>query len=93
MQRAEVSRAARALLGLRQELCLERKVGLTSLYNEVEEGMHRALEAAHLELDRAVVAAYGWDRSLVEDPEESNRRLHELNQKISRGEVLYSGPG
>jgi hypothetical protein len=81
------------LFALRGSLCAERKVGLTSLYNEVDEGMHAELKDLHRELDRAVVAAYGWPAAVAEDPAESNRRLLELNEAIAAGEIEYAGPG
>lgn len=55
--------------------------------------MHRELKELHHELDRAVVAAYGWPASVADDPDESNRRLLELNRAIASGEVEYAGPG
>lgn len=55
--------------------------------------MHRELKDLHRELDRAVVAAYGWPASVADDPTESNRRLLELNQAIVSGEMEYAGPG
>ena len=33
--------------------------------------------------------AYGWPKSVAHDPEESNRRLLELNRAIAAGEVEY----
>lgn len=93
--------AARAVIGatcvrifdLRRGLCSSRDVGLTTLYNEVDEGMHEDLKNLHHELDRAVVAAYGWPSSAVDDPRESNQRLLELNEAIAAGEIEYAGPG
>lgn len=74
-------------------LCDIRGVGLTALYNEVEEGMHEELKGLHRELDRVVVAAYGWPVAVADDPAESNRRLLELNKAIVAGEIDYAGPG
>ena len=39
-QRDAISAACHELLNLRGELCVERNIGLTALYNEVDEGMH-----------------------------------------------------
>lgn len=92
-QRDGIAEACRDLFACRGQLCQERDIGLTALYNEVDEGMHRELRDLHHELDRAVVAAYGWPASAADDPVESNRRLLELNQAIANDEVEYAGPG
>ncbi|HET7485014.1 MAG TPA: hypothetical protein VFJ64_06500 [Solirubrobacterales bacterium] len=55
--------------------------------------MHKELKDLHRQLDRAVVAAYGWPDSVADDPVESNRRLLELNKAIAAGEIEYAGPG
>jgi hypothetical protein len=91
--RTVIGEACTCIFGLRRSLCDSRGIGLTALYNEVDEGMHEKLEASHRELDRAVVTAYGWPRSVASDPTESNRRLLELNEAIAAGKVEYAGPG
>lgn len=50
----------------RQSVMLERSLGLTSLYNRVHDHTDRdpdieRLREIHVEVDRAVAAAYGWD--------------------------------
>jgi hypothetical protein len=74
----------------RQEICLERQIGLTRLYNEIEEGAYRDLRELHVALDEAVVEAYGWPRRVAHDAIESNRLLLELNRAIAAGEVGYN---
>ena len=64
-------------------------VGLTKLYNQVDEGAWKDLRDLHVELDEAVAEAYGWPKSVAQDPEESNRRLLELNRAIAAGEIDY----
>lgn len=91
--REAIASACRALFACRERLCKQRRIGLTALYNEVDEGMHQELKGLHRELDHAVVTAYGWPASVAEDAIESNRRLLELNQAIAAGEVDYAGPG
>lgn len=91
-QHGQVAAAAEALITCRNELCVNRGIGLTKLYNELEEGMHDDLKRLHLDLDRAVIGAYGWSESLVRDPDEANRRLLELNAAIAAGEIEYAGP-
>jgi hypothetical protein len=68
---------------------LERQIGLTRLYNEVDDGAYRDLRDLHVVLDEAVAAAYGWPASATHDPHESNRLLLELNRAIAAGEVPY----
>ena len=92
-QRDLIADACGRVFSLREELCVEREIGLTTLYNEVDEGMHRGLKDRHGDLDRAVVAAYNWPASAAEDPDDSNRRLLELNKAIAAGDVAYAGPG
>jgi hypothetical protein len=46
----------------RQEICAENSIGLTALYNLVDDGAYTGLKALHAELDEAVVAVYGWHR-------------------------------
>ena len=90
--REAVEAACRRVFELRAELCGRRDIGLTTLYNEAEEGMHRGLEELQAALDEAVVAAYGWPAAISDDPAEMNRRLLTLNQAIAAGEIEYVGP-
>jgi hypothetical protein len=85
-----VSEASAALIGHRDQLCLDRDVGLTTLYNEMDEGAHRELKNLHRDLDRAVAEAYGWPRRAAEDEDEIVRLLLERNLAISKGEVPYA---
>lgn len=88
-QRQEIGELAAAIIERRQAICAEREIGLTRLYNEVEEGAYADLRELHEQLDRAVAAAYGWPASVATDADESNRRLLELNLAIAAGEVEY----
>jgi len=87
--RAAVGSAAAAMVERRQAICAEREIGLTTLYNELDDGAYADLRARHERLDRAVAAAYGWPASAASGADESNRRLLELNGQIVRGEVEY----
>jgi hypothetical protein len=73
----------------RAALCLEHDIGLTELYNRVDDGAFDALRRAHAALDIAVAAAYGWHASLVENVAERNRRLFDLNAAINAREAAY----
>lgn len=84
-----VAEAARRVLARRSEICFERQIGLTQLYNEVDDGAYRDLRELHGALDEAVATAYGWPASAAHDLEESNRLLLELNREIGAGRVPY----
>jgi hypothetical protein len=88
-RREEISELARRIVARRQEICLERQIGLTRLYNEVDDGAYADLAALHRELDEAVCAAYGWPRSIAGDPHETNARLLALNLEIAAGRRPY----
>ncbi len=87
--RAEVADVSRRLYARRSAICLEREMGLTSLYNHVDEGAWADLKALHAELDEAVASAFGWPRSVAQDVNETNRRLLDLNRAISAGQIDY----
>lgn len=89
-QREHVAEIARRLDARRREICNEREIGLTTLYNQVDEGAWADLKKLHAELDEAVAAAYGWPKSAAHDVDESNRLLLELNQAIASGAVAYA---
>jgi hypothetical protein len=87
--REPIAAAARAVIARRSEICVERQIGLTQLYNEVDDGAYRDLRDLHVALDEAVAAAYGWPASAAHDSAESNRLLLELNREIAAGRVPY----
>lgn len=86
---SRVAAAAVALIERRRAICSERDIGLTALYNQVDDGAWTDLRGLHAVLDEAVAEAYGWPKSVAHDPHESNRRLLELNRAIAAGEVDY----
>ena len=88
--RARVATASSALYAQRSELCAEHQIGLTKLYNLMDEGAFTDLKALHLALDRAVVAAYGWPESIAQDGAELVRLLTERNQEITEGRRPYA---
>lgn len=89
-QREEVGALARRVVACRQEICADREMGLTRLYNEVGDGAYADLKKLHHQLDVAVAKAYGWPAKVAGDTDESNRRLLELNGQILRGEIAYA---
>jgi hypothetical protein len=89
-QRERVAEASRRLLARRSEICLAENIGLTKLYNAVDEGAWADLKALHRELDVAVADCYGWPASVAQDDREIVRRLTELNREISEGRRAYA---
>jgi len=88
--RARVAAASSALYARRTELCADHQIGLTKLHNLMDEGAFTDLKSLHLELDRAVVAAYGWPESIAQDGTELVRLLTERNQEITEGRWPYA---
>ncbi len=88
-QRERVAEASRRLLARRTEICTTENIGLTKLYNAVDEGAWTDLTALHRELDVAVAACYGWPASVAQDDREIVRRLTELNREITEGRRPY----
>lgn len=89
--RAAVAQAGAAIEQMRRALCREHAIGLTSLYNAVDDGAHASLRHLHAELERAVVHAYGWPSEVADDAAEQERRLLELNAELAAG-VSDRGP-
>jgi len=88
--RARVAAASSALYARRTELCAEHQIGLTKLYNLIDDGAFTDLKALHLALDRSVAAAYGWPESVAQDGPELVRLLTERNREITEGVRPYA---
>lgn len=89
-QYERIAEASRAVIGRRQGICLAEGIGLTELYNQVDEGAYADLRKLHLELDRAVAVAYGWPVSIAQDHAELAARLLRLNEEIATGKRPYA---
>ena len=89
-QRDRVADAIRKLLARRTEICVSEGIGLTKLYNAVEDGAWAEVRALHRELDRAVVDCYGWPGSVAQDDAELVRRLVVLNGEIAKEMRSYA---
>jgi len=85
--RAEIGDLARRLIERRQSICVESGIGLTVLYNRVEEGAWTDLAELHKKLDEAVARAYGWPAGVAHDPVEAKARLADLYRQIQEGSV------
>ena len=90
-QRDAIAAASRDVVAVRATLCQEHRVGLTTLYNHLDEGAFAGLGERHRALDRAVASAYGWPlAATTEDPNATNERLLALNFDIAAGEIAYA---
>jgi hypothetical protein len=87
--REGVAQAARLLLARRSEICDQEQIGLTQLYNRVDEGAWTELADLHRDLDQAVAACYGWPSSIAQNDTEIVRRLKVLNAAIAAGTRPY----
>jgi len=88
-QRERIAAASRLVISRRQKICAEEQIGLTTLYNRVDDGAHTGVRDAHWELDEAVAAAYGWPRQVAQDADALVRRLLTLNREIAAGHRPY----
>lgn len=89
VQRDVVGRACVALLERRDEICRADAIGLTLLYNAMDDGAYTDVRALHRELDEAVAACYGWPKSVAQGEAEIVSRLTDLNRQITTGERAY----
>lgn len=83
--REAIGSISAALIEARQSICAERGIGLTTLYNEIDEGAYKDIAKLHSELDVSVADAYGWGRAVVDEPLEVRRLLAERHAEIARG--------
>ncbi|GAA2119650.1 DNA methyltransferase [Actinomadura napierensis] len=81
-KREEVARTARALIALRQDLSRRDQVGLTELYNRLDDGAYSDLQIAHEQLNSAVAACYGWPSREAQDRLALLQRLGDLNREL-----------
>lgn len=86
--RERVGTCAQMLLRQRSEICRTEQIGLTDLYNLVDEGAYAHIKELHAQLDDAVAKAYGW-ANLPAHRDEVVQRLLDLNMAISSGRQPY----
>jgi len=89
-QHSTIAAASAALYERRSALCIEHNMGLTKLYNLMDEGGFQDLKKLHKGLDEAVAEAYGWPKSVAQDNAELVRRLRALNHDIVEGKRPYA---
>ncbi|HZK16278.1 MAG TPA: DNA methyltransferase [Solirubrobacterales bacterium] len=80
--RGEIGEIAKELIHRRQAICVENEIGLTDLYNQVDEGAWAEMADLHRHLDEAVARAYDWERAVAHDPLEIKARLAALHASI-----------
>lgn len=83
--RNEIGDLVRRLIERRQAVCVENGIGLTDLYNQVDEGAWTEIADLHEQLDKAVAGAYGWEASVARDPLEIKARLAARHAEILAG--------
>lgn len=83
-QRNRIAAAARTMVERRAEACASTGHGLTRVYNTMDEGGHRDLNAAHRELDTAVLEAYGLTLKHLDEPRELLATLYDLNLSAAK---------
>ena len=81
---------SRALINRRREISISEEIGLTELYNRMDDGAYTDLAKLHRSLDEAVVASYGWPTDLAQNGEELKSRIWDLNQQIGQGTRPYT---
>jgi hypothetical protein len=88
-QRGRVGATAAELVTQRQAITQPEQIGLTTLYNRVDEGAYAHIARLHRALDHAVLDAYGWPHALHDQPLELKVRLAERHAAILAGEITY----
>lgn len=89
VQREHIAAASRSIIKRRRQICADNKIGLTALYNLVDDGAYTDLKTMHKTLDEAVAAAYGWSKATSHDNDEMVRRLFSLYGEISSKKRPY----
>jgi hypothetical protein len=87
-ERETVAVLGKELFDLRRSLCKEHGIGLTKLYNTMDDGGYSGLADLHRRLDVAVARCYGWADAQAQDPQELVRLLSRRNEAIASG-VAY----
>ena len=88
-QREEIGTISASMIKRRQEICAASAIGLTTLYNQVEDGAYVDLKALHRKLDEAVAEAYGWPKVAAHDGDSIVQRLVDLNRAVAAGTRAY----
>ena len=87
--REEIGDVAKRLIESRQTICVANEIGLTDLYNQVDDGAWGEIAARHRELDHLVARAYGWPPTVADDPLEAKTQLAAIHAEITAGGFTY----
>ena len=82
-RRDAVEDAARRIVTERRVACDASGLGLTRVYNAMDDGAYTGLRKAHDDLDRAVLACYGLPTSLFADRPALLSALFDLNERAA----------
>lgn len=88
--REHIGKLAADLIETRQAVTMRENIGLTTLYNAVDEGAWQDIARLHHDLDIEVLKAYGFPLSLRGDPLELKARLAALYAEIQAGQRPYA---
>ena len=88
--RTRIGVLAADLTDLRREITTRERIGLTTLYNGVDEGAWQDVARLHRELDHAVLATYGLPVSLRNEPLELKAQLASLHADIVSRRRAYA---
>ncbi|MGH3958525.1 DNA methyltransferase [Mycobacterium sp.] len=87
-----VAVASRKLLSLRTSYCEAESMGLTEIYNIMDDGGFVDLAKAHRQLDVAAADCYGWSAEVAQDIDALRGFLLDLNRTISENPSQYKPP-
>jgi hypothetical protein len=74
----------------REAISRDNQIGLTELYNRVDDGAYTDLAKLHRTLDEAVTACYGWPKKIAQDDAQLVLKLGTLNAAITTDSTGYS---
>ena len=89
-KREVAAEACRQMLDRRSAICMEHNIGLTKLYNAMDDGAYTDLKQLHRALDEVIADCYGWPRSVAQDDKSLVANLTDLNRQITYGERYYN---
>lgn len=86
----KVAECSRRIMARRVEICVAEQIGLTELYNRVDDGAYADLPGLHRALDGAVANAYGWPATIAHDDDAIVQLLLDRNRAITAGLRTYT---
>lgn len=88
-QRRLIASSCKSMLDRRDELCRTENIGLTALYNQIDDGAFTGLVRLQNRLDEAIAACYGWPKAQAQNSQFLVERLRAMNRDITEGGVRY----